>query len=244
MRILYGVQGHYKDVTELAKKHFKYECLCLNNGVKYLRIPSQPIKRDNVFGDPIVGTVKHIFLNGERKNPGVLYINVDLHEKMSPSSNIRNKLNLSDNYNTPLPYENAKQRLTLIHSSLALNYVSFDYLHNLQVHCLMYIKPKSKVLLIDEDMTALSVPLIIASILIDDSTFTVFCNNDDKIKENRDLNEFSFKIEKVNDLLIQSIIDSREFDIIVICNPHKKYITEDKGYKLTTSINTEQMWTL
>lgn len=239
MRILYGVQGHYKDVTELAQKHFKYECLCMNNG-KYLRIPAQDFKRDKVFGDPIVGTSKHIFLNGEKKSPGVLYINVDLHEKMSPSSNIRKKLQIHS-YESSESF--AKHKLSLIHNSLALNHSSFSLSTDLQVHCIMYIKQTSKVLFIDENMTTyhvLPVPLVIASVLSDDSNFVVFCdNNEDKIKENRDLNEFSFNVEKVRD----SFIDS-SFDIIVICNPHKNYKLEDKGYKLKASINTNEIWVI
>ena len=50
--ILYGLPGHYKDVTLLARKHFRRgNCIC---------IPSTDIQRAKVFGDHLPGTVKHV----------------------------------------------------------------------------------------------------------------------------------------------------------------------------------------
>jgi hypothetical protein len=224
MRILYGIQGHYKDVTELAINNFKYECLCTSNG-RFLRIPSQDFKREQVFEYKILekNILKHIFLNGEKKGNGVLYINLDLHEKMSPASNIRNKLGLQINNDgieqspmAPMPFEIAKQKLYLIHSSLALNHISFNMNFDFQIQCMMHIKPNSNVLLIDENMKSFHIPLIISSILFDDSNFVVLCNKDEqeKIKENRELNEFNFKIENIKEFCL----DFNKFNIIVICN--------------------------
>ena len=52
MRILYGVEGNYKDVTDIAK-----------NG-DFLHIPSGDLNRSSLLGgDPLPGILKHIKIN-------------------------------------------------------------------------------------------------------------------------------------------------------------------------------------
>lgn len=52
VRVLYGVEGRYLDVTEICHRD-----LC-RDGV--VRIPAGDAQRNAVFGDPLPGTVKHV----------------------------------------------------------------------------------------------------------------------------------------------------------------------------------------
>ncbi len=52
MKIYYGVSGHYKDVTGICHNRL------IKNGI--MRIPVGDNQRNEIFGDPIKGVVKHI----------------------------------------------------------------------------------------------------------------------------------------------------------------------------------------
>ena len=56
VNILYGTDGHYLDVTRIC-----HEKLKINN---MIRVPAGDVQRNNLFGDPLVGTVKHIRIGG------------------------------------------------------------------------------------------------------------------------------------------------------------------------------------
>lgn len=53
MRIYYGVEGHYQDVTRLALVH----CVI---GINTVAIPCGEGHRCKLFGDPVPGVLKHI----------------------------------------------------------------------------------------------------------------------------------------------------------------------------------------
>jgi len=214
MKILYGSQGYYKDVTDIALEHCKYDCMCVNkSNTRYLRIPAQPVRRDSLFGNPIKTKPKHILLNGERKRDGNLFINLDMHEKMSPSSTIKNKLNNFTLINAENNYENSKQILNIINDGIAYNYINpeaiFDY--ELQIHCIMNFKKDSKVLILlqetndnnNNNFDKICHTALVISVLLSDSSNLTLCSTDNnvcqKIKENRDLNEFKFVIANEND---------------------------------------------
>lgn len=243
MKILYGIQGHYRDVTLISLKAFKYECLCLNNG-RYIRIPPQARKRDKIFGDPLVGTLKHIWMNGQVQKDGLLYINVDYHEKLSAAKYVRKQL-----ANTV----EAKSKLEIIHKSLALNFGSFQENLDLQLACLTHIRPDARVLLVHRNIPDVlgscgQIALVIASILTDDSNFIVYEESTENINHitiNRDFNEFQFNILRL-DMPKQGVPDTLSgstgvpnYDTIVIAS----CITAPKGYQLKASANNYQIWT-
>ena len=56
MKIYYGIENFYIDVTE------KVNQLCYHKDIDYIIIPKTDDERAQLFGDPIYGSVKHILI--------------------------------------------------------------------------------------------------------------------------------------------------------------------------------------
>ena len=63
--IKYGVKDNYKDVTQTAIRR------CINKKILY--IPSGDHNRAKIFGDPVVGTLKHIHIERKESEHTYLY---------------------------------------------------------------------------------------------------------------------------------------------------------------------------
>lgn len=56
MKILYGVENNYLDITDKVKE------ICYNSDIQEFVIPKTDEERAYLFGDPIYGVVKHILI--------------------------------------------------------------------------------------------------------------------------------------------------------------------------------------
>jgi hypothetical protein len=221
MKILYGVPNYYKDVTEQAFSNFKYECMCLNNA-RYIKIPADVRRRDRAFGDPIYGTLKHVWINGKTHGPGTIYINLDLQEKLTGAIVIRRSVNplLTDaRFNNDVNAINAL--LDCIHSSLAINFGSVKDTLDFQRECVTKIKPDNQVILRNEGMTSV-ISLIIASLLKEDMQLVVYEKDKEiikKLKIDRDFCEFTYEITDDDSKLLPFEDKKADYQLICPCNP-------------------------
>jgi FkbM family methyltransferase len=168
MKITYGIIENNIDVTDLCFNKL------LNNNI--ITIPSGDMNRANLFTDPLIGVHKKIFIEH--------YGNV--HE-FDESTHVKiDLLNNKINYNN----------LSFIHSSLKLNYGSFNEELPEQKMAVRYLTGNEKVLEIGGNIGRNS--LIIASILENHNNFVTLESDEDICKqliENRNLNNFTFHIE-------------------------------------------------
>jgi len=171
MNILYGIEGNYKDVTEIAKKY-----------MPFLRIPSGDNNRCSLLGgDPLPGILKHITINdkiyGHYKTLNVNFETETVEEVYDPNTE---KI----------------EKLEKIHSSSILKYGSFNEEYPEQLMVTRYIKPDNKVLEIGGNIGRNS---IVISKMLNNSSNLVTLESDSNIasqlKENRDLNNLSFHVE-------------------------------------------------
>jgi len=175
MKITYGVGTNTFDVTNI----------CLTKLIKnnVITIPSGDDTRAGVFGDPLWGTVKKVFIEKD----GIV-TEYDHTYVIKIKDNLINALNRSQ----------IESKLNTMHSNLRLNYGSFEEEGPEQRMVLRYFTGKEKVLEIGGNIGRNS--LIIGSILKEhnNTNFVVMesdGNSSTKLSENRDLNKLTFFVE-------------------------------------------------
>ena len=169
MDIRYGTRNNSIDVLEIVKK---------NN----MHIPSGDVNRAVLFGDPVPGVVKSIFINGVVYN--------ELQDITIRDNGIYTKEDINYDY---------EQLARNIHSKIKLEFGSMYEEFPEQVMSVKYLKGNEKVLELGGNIGRNS--MVIAHILkqhSNDSNFvSLECCPEDakKLEYNRDLNGFKFHIE-------------------------------------------------
>lgn len=167
MIILYGIDGHHKDVTHFAQALGKS-----------ITIPSGDNNRCNLFGgDPFPNILKHVKIND------TIY---DHHQMLI--------VNFETDSVTVVP--DKRDRLHKIHSTSVLKYGSFIEEYPEQLMASQYIKPTDKVLELGGNIGRNSV-VIAKLLDNSSNLVTLECDSDiaSQLTENRELNHLSFHIE-------------------------------------------------
>lgn len=264
MKLLYGVQGNWKDITEIAMTELKYHCLCASSG-QFLRIPANTKKRNLYFGDPVPNVAKSIWLNGVIQANTLLFLHIEQSQKGSAAFHIRQTLKNQVGANTT-----PADKLKLIHQSLAIHSDNFSYKSDIQLaivsslsqllstdisitdNDMLKIREPLKIVLTSNTTGIIPISLIIAAFLDDDSNFIVYETNDgyaDKLKTNKNFNEFAFTIKtgRTVDSLNNPGFNEDINNSKIVINLGSIIDLSDKGFKrfpLNEKITDCQIWTL
>lgn len=216
MRVYYGLLNKSVNVTEIC-----YSKLLKND---VITIPANDNQRAQIFGDPIYGIEKKIFLLDDSN---------DIQEY---DQNFEVQINTKTNTITTI-FSKEKQindKIDKIHNKLKIKYGSFKHELPEQKMAVRYLTGNEKVLEIGSNIGRNS--LVIGYILENnlDNFVTLECdeNISQQLKENRDLNNMNFHIEtsalsKRN--LIQKGWDTMVSDIVL------------DGYKKVNTITWDQL---
>ena len=220
MIIKYGIENNSVDVTEI--------CLTKLNNNNIITIPSQDNNRGIIFSDHLLGVLKKIFIIINELTIEYDYyytINIDILNNSITTVNhndnsIINIIHTDETLKT-LHYKltNNNEKLKSLHSKLKIMYGNFNEELPEQKMAVRYLNGCEKVLEIGGNIGRNT--LIIASLLQNDNNFlTLECDSDsaDKLKENRDLNNLHFHIEKSalsNRKLIQRGWDTIPSDTLI-----------------------------
>jgi FkbM family methyltransferase len=180
MKITYGISDLNIDVTEA--------CLTKMKKDHYLIIPSNDNVRCNYFGDPLVGTLKSIFITvdgvtTEYDYSKKIFFDLNTNQVLDP---VPEAVRLLD----------VDERLADIHKKLVLLHGSFRDEFPEQRMAVQYIHPTSKVLEIGGNIGRNS--LIIASLLKNQLDMVVLETDPGiayQLRQNRDQNRLDFHIE-------------------------------------------------
>lgn len=184
MKIYYGIDSNRINVTKKALEK------CVVNSILILSVSV----RDILFGDPIVGVHKNIYI----------YDDMGLTSVFNDTTHILYNITTQKTLSVEIP--NKVSRLSDIHTRLRLNHGSFQHEYPEQVMVADFLKGHEKVLEIGANIGRNT--LVIASILNDSKNLvTLECdpNIAAQLKENRDLNSLEFHIEN-SALSIRSLI--------------------------------------
>ena len=192
--IFYGTIDNQTDVTDIAIKK------CVTDNI--LTIPNSDAARSAIFGDPLPGVLKHVFM----KNNETSYISViDASQEIKLNvieNNITKNIVTNNVINEPQPPNNpdsiAMQKLHQIHQLLQLDHGSFDDELPEQIMTVTYLKGHEKVLEIGANVGRNS--LIIAHILkaCGNNNFVTLESDAEiakQLEDNRNTNNFNFAIE-------------------------------------------------
>ena len=197
MKINYGIINNNIDVTEI--------CLNKLNCNNIITIPYGDMNRARYFTDPLVGVHKNIII----ENNGVIN-EFDEYKQI--------KINLINKTIEIIDENEINNKTLLLQSKLKINYGTlYDELPE-QKMVVRYLNGNEKVLEIGVNIGRNS--LMIASIINNDNFVTLECDEDisKQLKENRDLNNFHFKIENSalsNRRLIQRGWETQPSDTLI-----------------------------
>jgi FkbM family methyltransferase len=176
LQVEYGIESKYKDVTTIVLSHF------VNNN--HLYIPAGDSVRAKILGDPVLGIVKHIRINGKEIYPH----DVEIQLFLNPT--------LSLNLRQPLSLAEATSNLKQIHQKLKFTGGKINSEYPEQLMSALFIQPDDRVLELGSNIGRNT--LTIAT-LLQDSKQLVTLESDPKscqiLQKNRQLNNYSFHIE-------------------------------------------------
>lgn len=187
LRIYYGIAEKNVDITATVMKQYVID--------DHILIPSDDNVRSRLFGDPLFGTKKVVFVSGlsdtlQRFDDTVdICINTETNEIVTDRSIIRK-------YKYKV-FTDTKERLQAIQGSLTLDFGSFQDEYPEQCMAVQFLKGDETVLEIGGNIGRNS--LVIASILHDASNLvTLECSaqSASQLRHNRDLNGFTFHVEQ------------------------------------------------
>jgi FkbM family methyltransferase len=216
MKIYYGISRYNIDVTDICFSKL------MNNNI--IIIPFGDISRANIFGDPMVGIVKKIFINIDDKilvYDDLYTINIDTINNTITTTHVYEK---EDELNN---------KIAKLHSKLKIQYGSFSEEFPEQKMAVRYLSGNEKVLEIGGNIGRNT--LVIASILKNDTDLvTLECdmNAAQQLSENRDLNNLNFHIENAalsKRKLIQQGWDTKPSDVL------------EDGYKWVNTITLDEL---
>lgn len=198
IKIYYGIFNKKIDVTNI--------CFTNLNRNNIIKIPSRDSTRAAYFNDPLPGTLKSIF---------ILVNGVINHydESYTITLNLTNKT---------IDYTNKKLvdlKTSNIHSKLKIRYGSFNEELPEQKMAVRFLKGNEKVLEIGGNIGRNS--LVIASILQDQKNLVTLesdSNISEKLKQNRNINNYTFNIENSalsNKKMIQREWETKVSDVLI-----------------------------
>jgi FkbM family methyltransferase len=188
-RIYYGILTNHIDITDLCLKD------CTKNAIVF--IPATEIKRCALFTDPIVYTLKSIFVHDITDK--VKYTLTEYDYSKDVYIDIANHIiYTSDNVPDYISNINPKKRLDFIHGQLKIEFGSFQEEYPEQEMVVKYITGNEKVLEIGSNIGRNS--LVIGYILNSYNNLNfVTMESDEAISKqleyNRDTNNLPFYIE-------------------------------------------------
>lgn len=217
MRIKYGIANNNIDVTDI--------CLTTLTNNHIVTIPSSDVSRAHHFTDPIIGTLKKIFILKDDHLTEYDYfyiIKINLRSNTIVSIINNSIINVNETYNIvnniPLTDDQVKCKIDYIHSNLSITHGSLDDELPEQRMAVKYLTGNEKVLEIGANIGRNT--LVIASILTDNSNLVTLESNTsiaNVLIENRNLNNFNFYVEASalsKRKLIQSNWDSKPSDTL------------------------------
>lgn len=173
IQVLYGANEKYIDVTEMVKKY------CIKNS--HIEITDSDIARSNIFSDPNYGVVKNIII-------------IDNNIKTIYPDDVK------ISYHVPFIdsiYESPENKLNKLHNLLKFTGGSLNDEYPEQLLSASFIPADAKVLEIGANIGRNT--CTIASLLDDSSNLVALeCDltSSSILKNNRDMNNFKFKIEE------------------------------------------------
>jgi len=212
MKIFYGAFSKFIDVTG--------KCFAIEKN-NVITIPSNDEGRAYFFTDPCCGIVKKIIILSDDYSISEYHIGVTI------------KINTLDKTITTTNDFDINDRLKNIHSRLKFNHGSLNDELPEQKMVLRYFTGNEKVLEIGSNTGRNS--LVIASVLSDVNNFVTLESDTDianQLRENRDLNNFSFHIENSalsKRKLIQRDWITKESDVLL------------EGHKWVNTITLDQL---
>jgi FkbM family methyltransferase len=216
MLIQYGIKNNNIDVTDIC-----YNKLCINN---VINIPQTDFSRANLFGDPLSGILKSIFITN------------DLGETIEYDHKKDIYINTLTNTITVIDEEEIENKLKKIHSHLYLDFGSLNDEYPEQIMAVKYLTGYEKVLEIGGNIGRNS--LVIASILKEKNNHQFVSLESSKdianqLRHNRDRNDFQFYVENSalsKRKLIQRGWDTIESDVLLDGYQPVNTITMDELY--------------
>ena len=206
-RIYYGIWTNHIDVTDLCLKN------CTTNFIVF--IPATESKRSSLFTDPILYTLKSMFIHDITDK--VKYTLTEYDYSKDVYIDIANHIvYTSDNVPHDISKINLKKRLDFIHSQLKIEFGSFQEEYPEQEMVAKYITGNENVLEIGSNIGRNS--LIIAYILNSNNNSNFVTMESDKdisnqLIHNRNINKLSFYIE--NSALSNRKLIQQGWDTIV-----------------------------
>lgn len=188
-KLLYGTDSIFIDITDKAISKS-------TNGI--INIPAGDQARARIYGDPVKGIVKYIYMVDELGNKTAY----DISKHLNITVNTGEVAVINDPKTKPTPTVNFKDEFVLklenIHNKLKIKYGSFKDEYPEQLMATRFLTGPEKVLEIGGNIGRNS--MVIASILnqagnIDLVTLESSPNSANKLAENRDLNGLKFQIE-------------------------------------------------
>ena len=199
IKIFYGITENKIDVTDICLSKL------LTNDI--ITIPESEISRTNYFSDPLLGTLKSVFI----------LINDNLYEY---PYFYKIKIDITNNtISTISSMSETECKLKNIHLKLNIKYGTFSEEYPEQLMAIKYLSGTEKVLEIGGNIGRNS--LIIASILNNNNhlvTLESDTNIANQLTENRNLNNLNFHIENAalsKRKLIQTGWDTMPSDILL-----------------------------
>ena len=189
MKIYYGIQNHYNDVTNIVEKK-----LCTNNKIE---IPEGDLNRCKYFGDPIHGTLKHILIVDSSSQSQFFDDKTAISitcpdDDLLDCTNERKKLWHVEGKNI----EDPKLRLQWIHQHINLMYGLMSEEYPEQLMIVKHLNENATVLELGSNIGRNT--CVIATILNDDRRLVTLESCEETAKmltENKEINGFNFNIE-------------------------------------------------
>jgi FkbM family methyltransferase len=182
-KFYYGIENNKCDITKNVIDN------CLFDSI--ITIPSGDLKRAQLFGDPIPGTFKYIYINDKSYNiNSVIYINL-LTSIIYQVDELPDKIKEITTY-----HEHITEKLEKSHSKLKINHGDFKGEYPEQYMSIKYITGNEKVLEIGSNIGRNT--LLISSLLNDSSNLVTLESDIDiynQLIENKNLNNFYFHAE-------------------------------------------------
>jgi FkbM family methyltransferase len=187
LKFHYGIPEKNTDITTIVLKQYVVD--------GHVLIPSDDNVRSRLFGDPLFGTKKVIFVSGlsdtrqQFDDTVDICINTETNEIVTDRSVLRK-------YKYKV-FTNKHEKLRALHGYLKLDFGSFHEEYPEQCMAIQFLKGDEKVLEIGGNIGRNT--LVIASILNNSSNLvSLECSDKSaqQLRHNRDLNGFNFHVEQ------------------------------------------------
>lgn len=224
MKVLYGIEGKYLDVTECLDKRCIYG--------DYICIPKTDCERASLFSDPLVGILKHILIVDDKDNkiifPSGEEIKFDKNQRIFTPEELNTakvKNMLAGEKHSTITFQNAKdwymrEGKNITNPVTKLNQIQehLHYVHGSpkdeypeQLMTVMFLKSNAKVLEIGSNVGRNT--MVISTILDNDTNFVTMESDKNvinKLTENKNANNLNFLIE--NSAISKRILIQKEWD--------------------------------